>query len=123
MQTWRKLLNLAIITVAVLVRALFQTTLAFFPPLFKLYHEKRKDTTAMAITGYPVDAYAHSYGKWSTYLFALKHLYVSIMRNEAEMNGKAPNPKVYTSDGKTRVNLLDAASPGRPLVLNFGSCS
>ena len=35
--------------------------------------------------------------------------------------GKSTKSKVYTSDGETRVNLVDTASPGRPLVLNFGS--
>ena len=77
----------------------------------------------MAITGYSVDAYADAFGKWSTYVNGIKDMYFRIFKNKAEINGNAPNPKVYTADGKTRVNLLDTASPGRPLVLNFGSCS
>ena len=50
-------------------------------------------------------------------------MYFEIFHNIASKNGKAPNPKVLTADGKTEVNLLDSASPGRPLVLNFGSCT
>ena len=123
MQTWRKLLHFAKVTLAALVMGLFQTTLALFPPLFKLYHEKTKGSHPMAITGYSVDAYADAFGKWSTYVNGIKDMYFRIFKNKAEINGNAPNPKVYTADGKTRVNLLDTASPGRPLVLNFGSCS
>ncbi len=36
---------------------------------------------------------------------------------------QAPNPKVLSSDGTHEYNLLDFAKPGRPLVLNFGSCT
>ena len=35
----------------------------------------------------------------------------------------APNGSVLTQDGATRLNLLDAMKPGRPLVINFGSCT
>ena len=42
---------------------------------------------------------------------------------EALKGEAAPNPPVYDlATGKT-VSLLSTASKGRPLVLNFGSCS
>ena len=42
---------------------------------------------------------------------------------EAELNKKAPNPKVLNTNGGFEMNLLDFASSGHPLVLNFGSCT
>ena len=41
----------------------------------------------------------------------------------AEMGGDAPNPKVFDLKKKKVVDLLDFESSGRPLVLNFGSCT
>ena len=35
----------------------------------------------------------------------------------------APNGPVLTQDGATSLQLLDAMKPGRPLVINFGSCT
>ena len=35
----------------------------------------------------------------------------------------APNAKVISLDGKMKYQLLDFAKTGRPLVLNFGSCT
>ena len=72
---------------------LFQTTLAFFPPLFKLFHEKTKGNHAMAITGYSVDAYADAFGKWSTYVNGIKDMYFRIFKNKAEINGKRTKSK------------------------------
>ena len=46
-----------------------------------------------------------------------------ILYGEAAVGKPAPNPPVVKIDGVTQVNLLDFAKAGRPLVLNFGSCS
>ena len=46
-----------------------------------------------------------------------------ILYGEAEVGKPAPNLQVVKMDGVTQVNLLDFAKAGRPLVLNFGSCS
>ncbi|XP_041371920.1 thyroxine 5-deiodinase-like [Gigantopelta aegis] len=35
----------------------------------------------------------------------------------------APDSPVWTPDGAARISLLDAMKPGRPLVINFGSCT
>ena len=46
-----------------------------------------------------------------------------ILYGETNVGKPAPNPPVVKLDGVTQVNLLDFAKAGRPLVLNFGSCS
>ena len=47
----------------------------------------------------------------------------AILYGETYVGKVAPNPPVMKMDGITQVNLLDFATIGRPLVLNFGSCS
>ena len=42
---------------------------------------------------------------------------------EALEGEPAPNPSVYDLATKKTVSLLSTGSRGRPLVLNFGSCS
>ncbi|KAA0202077.1 hypothetical protein HAZT_HAZT011269 [Hyalella azteca] len=44
-------------------------------------------------------------------------------RRKTKVGGSAPNPVVVREDDETTCRMLDAASKGRPLVLNFGSCS
>ncbi|KAA0202076.1 hypothetical protein HAZT_HAZT011268 [Hyalella azteca] len=44
-------------------------------------------------------------------------------RRKTQVGGSAPNPVVVREDDETTCRMLDAASKGRPLVLNFGSCS
>ena len=46
-----------------------------------------------------------------------------ILYGDTYVGKPAPNPPVVKMDGVTQVNLLDFAKAGRPLVLNFGSCS
>ena len=46
-----------------------------------------------------------------------------ILYGETYVGKPAPNPPVVKLDGVTWANLLDFAEAGRPLVLNFGSCS
>ena len=42
---------------------------------------------------------------------------------KAELNEEAPNPALLELTTKKLVKLLDYQKPGRPLVLNFGSCT
>ena len=46
-----------------------------------------------------------------------------ILYGQASVGKPAPNPLVVKMDGVTGANLLDFATVGRPLVLNFGSCT
>ena len=41
----------------------------------------------------------------------------------AQKGKSAPNTTVISLDGKTKVHLLDFMKQGRPLVVNFGSCT
>ena len=42
---------------------------------------------------------------------------------EAQEGSPAPSPDLYDLSTRQVVSLLSRARPGRPLVLNFGSCS
>ena len=42
---------------------------------------------------------------------------------DAQVGEAAPDPSVYDLTSRKTVSLLTTATPGRPLVLNFGSCS
>ena len=66
-----------------------------------------------------VKTVASGCGIWDVYTTTC----VSILYGEAAVWKPAPNPPVVKMDGVTQVNLLDLAKAGRPLVLNFGSCS
>ena len=49
--------------------------------------------------------------------------HLSNAMREAELGQKAPNPRVVDLASKRLTSLLDHQRPGRPLVLNFGSCT
>jgi hypothetical protein len=42
---------------------------------------------------------------------------------EAQLNSLAPNPTVVSAKTGEKVPLLSMAKEGRPLILNFGSCT
>merc|ERR1712183_568123 len=42
---------------------------------------------------------------------------------EAQKGSAAPSPELYDLNTRKVVSLLSRSRPGRPLVINFGSCS
>ena len=42
---------------------------------------------------------------------------------EAQQGSRAPSPELYDLKTRSVVSLLTRSHPGRPLVVNFGSCS
>ncbi len=96
--------------------------LSFFPRLFKKVNQFLHKYGPIAKTDYTVEDYADSYTKWSSWKVIWQCVCQSLYEN-VKQGGKGPNPKVLSQDGATEYNLLDFAKPGRPLVLNFGSCS
>ena len=60
---------------------------------------------------------------WSNFIQAIMRISRREWYNMAQEGNPAPNPQLLTSDGSTSVNMLDLARKGRPLVVNFGSCS
>ena len=77
----------------------------------------------MAKTGYDIEDYMDSFTNYSTLVTVFQRLYESVFYESVVQGGGAPNPKVLSSDGSKEHNLMDFAKAGRPLVLNFGSCS
>ena len=70
----------------------------------------------------PRDAYWNSLFTWEMY----KHVRHSLLMDNfkpVSLGGRAENPKLISTDGKTQCHLLDLAQGSRPLVINFGSCS
>jgi len=63
------------------------------------------------------------------YLFSLasvKKRFSNAMGNvlkEAQIGSRAPSPELYDLKTQSVVSLLSRSKPGRPLVINFGSCS
>jgi len=45
------------------------------------------------------------------------------LNKEAQLGGSAPNTRLVNLEDSREVSLLDFASTGRMLVLNFGSCT
>ena len=68
--------------------------------------------------------------EWGKNFFAttemIKNRYKAFIQEpyrEARLNSPAPNPMVVSAKTGERQPLLKAAKEGRPLVLNFGSCT
>ncbi len=101
----------------------FQKLLSLCPPLLKALQEKMHKKGVMAKTGLNIEDYADSFTKFSTLWVVCQRLYEKVFYESVIQGGEAPNPKVLSSNGSKEYNLLDFAKPGRPLVLNFGSCS
>ena len=60
----------------------------------------------MEQTGYDIEDYTWSLAKMSTTVHVLNRIYFDMFFKETEKNGKAPNLKVLTADGKNEVNLV-----------------
>ncbi len=116
-------LKFATRVVSVTLIVVFMKILSWCPPLFRWFHKKTRKWSPMGKTDYDIEAYIWSFTKFSSAFHLLVRLYWDSFFRQAEKNRKAPNPNVLTADGQKEVKLLDSAQPGRPLVLNFGSCS
>lgn len=63
------------------------------------------------------------------YLFSLEYVKVQIQKKihdifkAAQVGEDAPNPELIDLRTRSRVSLLSLARAGKPLVLNFGSCT
>jgi len=66
---------------------------------------------------------------WKDSVFSLAYVksfwktrYLDLFK-DAVLHGPAPNPDVITLEKGLKVQLLDFQKAGRPLIVNFGSCS
>jgi len=56
----------------------------------------------------------------------VRHLTIYRLRDilkEAQVGCTAPNPELVDLETRTKIPLLSLARAGRPLVINFGSCT
>lgn len=60
-----------------------------------------------------------------SFITVKKHFLLGITNvlKNAQEGCSAPNPALYDLATKKTVSLLSRSRPGRPLVINFGSCS
>lgn len=67
--------------------------------------------------------------KDTPFLFTFRFVWIRAIKSimdimkPAQLGGKAPNLELVDLEKKSSVFLLDMAKAGRPLVLNFGSCT
>lgn len=87
------------------------------PAYKKLISEKFKDISALN----DESEFEDKLFGWKMFKSCLKLISTDHMKT-ARIAEKAPNPRVIDFS-ETEHKLLDFAKPGRPLVLNFGSCS
>lgn len=95
----------------------------------RLPHRREEIKSAMfapyrrlGIKGLDEDQQLESFFTTSCVLERTRIMYVVDRGQQAQLGGDAFNSLVYRMDG-SEAQLLDHARVGRPLVLNFGSCS
>ncbi|CAH1243407.1 DIO1 [Branchiostoma lanceolatum] len=85
-----------------------------------IYGAKRAQMygTALALEDY-IDLIFTSSSLWTEW----KERYLNELQCETRVGGKAPDAPLLHMDGLTQARLVDFAKKGRPLVVNFGSCT
>ena len=81
--------------------------------------------TGMNEAGMTVDDWAYTAGGWQFFKALVIAAYEStiVAQKTASQGGDAVNCQLVTADGATQRELFDFMKPGRPLVVNFGSCT
>ncbi len=120
----RRLVRFLLLSGFILLLFIVQKTVHFFSPsLYRKFHVARRPGSPMGKTDMDVDDYIGSYVHASNIFHMWLRVYYDCVQRVATRGHEAPNPTVLTQDGQKEVSLLATAKPGRPLVLNFGSCS
>jgi len=91
--------------------------------MFKLLQRMMKDKEEMAIA--KKFKSTEDFG----FLFSFDQIQMSVrgevrdILKEAQVGCPAPDPTLLNLLDRSSTNLLSLATPGRPLVINFGSCT
>jgi len=91
--------------------------------MFKLFQRMMKDREEMAIA--KKFKSTEDFG----FLFSFDRIQMCArgeirdILKEAQVGCPAPNPTLLNLLDRSSTNLLSLATPGRPLVINFGSCT
>ncbi|CAL4187543.1 unnamed protein product [Meganyctiphanes norvegica] len=59
---------------------------------------------------------------WQRLRNMVRNIFQEVMA-DTSLHGKSPNPTMLRLDTNSKCQLLDLAKAGRPLVINFGSCT
>ena len=92
-----------------------------FPSKVRAFIKRRHEKDGIYCVDY--DDMLATVANGKAFVAIYRHRSNVICYNEAETGQPAPNPTVIKMKDLSQVNLLDLATSGRPLVLNFGSCS
>jgi len=91
--------------------------------MFKMIQRMMKDKEEMAI------AKKFKSTEDIGFLFSFDFIKMSVqgeirdILKEAQVGSPAPNPVLLNLSDRASTSLLSLATPGRPLVINFGSCT
>ena len=96
--------------------------LSFCPPVYRKFMILRTKFDQMYYSGLKQEEIIWSYATFQTYKRMTRTVIENYWYKEAEEGKKAPNPALIKLD-QTRCYLLDFMKSGRPLVVNFGSCT
>ncbi|XP_063873478.1 uncharacterized protein LOC135107488 isoform X2 [Scylla paramamosain] len=105
---------------------LFVTLVALVPPLRAVGKWWFKDLAEGDDGGVYMKPVTKGVGHWSLFLERTKyylHTAWAEVQMVAEQGGRAPNRKLLRFSDRSECHLLDVASKGRPLIVNFGSCT
>ena len=83
------------------------------------------EKTGMKEAGMIIDDWAFTAGSWQFFKALVIAAYEStVAANEmVKQGGNAVNCQLTATDGTTGCELFDFMKHGRPLVVNFGSCT
>lgn len=94
----------------------------YFPSMRKFFVERYRRVAEYDKTGLTAEDFADS-TMAAGYLVFLRNVTRFALYCRAWPGKAAPNHALLELDGVTQRQLLEFEKPGRPLVVNFGSCS
>ena len=98
--------------------------LSLIPPLYKYCVSKMDKETGMDLTPLSQDDYMWTLGSWECIRSIYSKAFSDIVHGSGVSAGEVlHNSKLLRFEDGSECRLLDFKRVGRPLVLNFGSCS
>ncbi|KAG0721020.1 Thyroxine 5'-deiodinase [Chionoecetes opilio] len=124
---WRWGILLPLALVKALLFNLFITLISIFPSLGYVGQLRFKTLVDGNDGGeYMKPIMKGAVGDWRYFWERVKlHVHGAVAEAQmvAEQGQRAPNPKVLRYPDRAPCRLLDVAAKGRPLIVNFGSCT
>ena len=98
--------------------------ISLIPPLYRHVVSKFDKVTGMDQTALEQDDYMWTFGSWKCMKSVYDEAFADILHGSGVHAGEVPrNCKLLRFEDGSECHLVDFKKAGRPLVLNFGSCS